>query len=98
LPTSVEKNLPLKIEFSDIDYLCFMRTVNFKIPDTVDLDDKDIAMLVASTLYEKGKLSLGQAAELAGLTKRTFAELLGKYGVSIFNYPPSDLTRDVKNA
>jgi len=55
-------------------------------------------MLVASTLYEKGKLSLGQADELAGLTKRTFAELLGKYDVSIFNYPPSDLTRDVKNA
>lgn len=45
-----------------------MRIVNFKIPDTVDLDDKEIAMLVASTLYEKGKLSLGQAAELAGLT------------------------------
>jgi len=75
-----------------------MRIVNFKIPDTVDLNDKEIAMLVASTLYEKGKLSLGQAADLAGLTKRTFAELLGKYGVSIFNYPPSDLTRDVKNA
>ena len=75
-----------------------MRTVNFKIPDTVDLNDKDIAILVASTLYEKGKLSLGQAAELAGLTKRTFAELLGKYDVSIFNYPPSHLTRDVRNA
>jgi predicted HTH domain antitoxin len=75
-----------------------MRTMNFKIPDTVDLDDKDIAMLVASTLYEKGKLSLGQAAEMAGLTKRTFIELLGKYDVSIFNYPPTDLTRDVNNA
>lgn len=75
-----------------------MRTVNFKIPDTVDLNDKDIAILVASTLYEKGKLSLGQAAELAGFTKRTFAELLEKYDVSIFNYPPSDLIRDVKNA
>jgi len=75
-----------------------MRTVNLKIPDTVDLDDKDIAMIVASTLYEKGKLSLGQAADLAGLSKATFAELLGKYGVSIFNYPPSDLSRDIKNA
>ena len=75
-----------------------MRTVNFKIPDNVDLDDKDIAMIVASTLYEKGKLSLGQAAELAGLSKRAFAELLGMFGVSIFNYPSSDLTRDVKNA
>ncbi|MCF8308118.1 MAG: UPF0175 family protein [Bacteroidales bacterium] len=75
-----------------------MRAVNLKIPDTVDLDDKDIAMIVASTLYEKGKLSLKQAAELAGLSKTTFAELLGKYGVSIFNYPPSDLSRDVNNA
>ncbi len=75
-----------------------MRTINFKIPDTVDIDDKDIAMIVASTLYEKGKLSLGQAAELAGFTKRTFIELIGKYNVSIFNYPISDLSNDVKNA
>ncbi|MDZ7775296.1 MAG: UPF0175 family protein [Bacteroidales bacterium] len=73
-----------------------MKTVSLKIPDTVDLDDKDIAMIVASTLYEKGKLSLGQAADLAGLSKATFAELLGKYGVSIFNYPPSDLSREHK--
>jgi len=35
---------------------------------------------------------------LAGLSKRTFAELLGKYGVSIFNYSPTDLTNDVNNA
>ena len=75
-----------------------MKTVSLKIPDTVELDDRDIAMIVASSLYEKGKLSLGQAAELAGLSKRTFVELLGKYDVSVFNYPPSDLTRDVKNA
>lgn len=55
-------------------------------------------MLVATQLYEQGKLSLGQAAEVVGLTKRTFAELLGKYNVSIFNYPASDLTRDIANA
>ena len=62
------------------------------------LDDNEVAMLLASQLYEQGKLSLGQAAELVGLTKRTFAELLGRYKVSIFNYPASDLFRDVKNA
>jgi len=75
-----------------------MKTVHLTLPDTVNLDDKDIAMIVASALYEKGKLSLGQAAELAGLSKRAFTELLGKYDVSIFNYPPSDLKRDVENA
>ena len=75
-----------------------MRSINIEIPDTVDLDDEDIAMIVASSLYNKGKLSLGQAAQLAGLTKRAFAELLAKYDVSIFNFPPSDLSSDVNNA
>jgi predicted HTH domain antitoxin len=45
-----------------------------------------------------GKLSLGQAAEVAGISKRAFAELLGSYNVSIFNYPPSDISSDVANA
>lgn len=75
-----------------------MKTVTLNIPDTLEMNDNDVAMLVASQLYEQGKLSLGQAAEVAGLTKRTFAELLGKYNVSIFNYPASDLSRDVANA
>ncbi len=75
-----------------------MKTVTLNIPDTLEMNNNDVAMLVASQLYEQGKLSLGQAAEVAGLTKRTFAELLGKYNVSIFNYPASDLSRDVANA
>ncbi len=75
-----------------------MKVLTLNIPDNVDLDDMQVAMLVASKLYEQGKLSLGQAAELAGLTKRTFAELLGYYQVSIFNYPASDISRDVAHA
>lgn len=75
-----------------------MKTLKLKIPESVDLDEKDLEMLIATSLYEKGKLSLGQAADLVGLSKRTFAELLGRYNVSIFNYPASDLTRDVENA
>jgi predicted HTH domain antitoxin len=62
----------------------------------MELDEKKI--LLVANLYKKGKLSLGRAAEVAGLTKRTFAELLGSYGVSIFNYPPTDISKDVKNA
>ena len=75
-----------------------MKTLTINIPDSLDIDDKEITMLVAAKLYEQGKLSLGQAAELAGLTKRSFTELLGRYGVSLFNYPASELSRDVKNA
>ena len=75
-----------------------MKTITLNIPDTVDFDDKEALMAIASRLYEKGKLSLGQAAELVGLSKRTFMEILGAYGVSVFNYPSSDLDRDLENA
>ena len=75
-----------------------MKTLTLNVPDSLDVDNKDLAMLVATRLYEQGKLSLGQAAEVAGLSKRTFAELLGKYNVSIFNFPASDLSKDVANA
>ncbi len=75
-----------------------MKTVTLNIPDSLEIDSREVAMLVATQLYEQGKLSLGQAADMVGLTKRTFAELLGKYNVSIFNYPASDLITDVANA
>lgn len=75
-----------------------MKTILLNIPDTIDLDDKEAKMLIASHLYEKGKLSLGQAAELVGLSKRTFMELLGDYDVPILNYSSSDLDNDINNA
>jgi predicted HTH domain antitoxin len=75
-----------------------MRTITLNIPDSLEMNNKEFLMLVSTRLYEQGKLSIGQAAELAGLTKRTFAELLNQYNFSIFNFPASDLTSDVKNA
>lgn len=75
-----------------------MRVVTLNIPENINLNSVDLAMIVASRLYEQGSLSLGQAAEMAGLTKRSFTELLGKFGVSIFNYPASDISRDIANA
>lgn len=75
-----------------------MKTLTVNLPDSLDLDNSDLSMLIASKLYEQGKLSIGQAAELAGLTKRTFAELLAKYEVSIFNFPAPDIAKDVSNA
>ncbi len=75
-----------------------MKVLSINIPDSLELDDKQLALLVAGQLYEQGKLSLGQAAAVAGLTKRTFAELLGNLDISIFNFPAADITRDVVNA
>ena len=71
-----------------------MRTISINIPEMSEIDNLQLYMILAGSLYEQGKLSLGQAAEVANLSKRTFAELLGSYGLSIFNYPASDLKNE----
>jgi predicted HTH domain antitoxin len=75
-----------------------MRTIQLKIPEDLDLNDYEILMFIASKLYEERKLSAGEAAQMAGVSKRTFIELLGKYGVSIFSDSVDDLYSDIKNA
>ncbi len=50
--------------------------------------------MLATKFYEAGKLSLGQAAEVAGMTKLSFAEILHNYDVSLINYPVSEMTKN----
>ena len=68
--------------------------LTLEIPDTTQIDETQIKEMLAAKLYETGKLSLGQAAELAGMSKVSFAEILYKYDVSLINYPISEMTRD----
>jgi predicted HTH domain antitoxin len=75
-----------------------MRTLTIQIPGTVDLDDKEAKMALASKLYELGKLTLGQGADMVGYSKETFMELLADYGVSFFNNSAEELDEDIKNA
>jgi len=75
-----------------------MRTLHLHIPESVDKNDSELTMLIASKLYEDGTLSSGQAAELAGISKRSFIELLGRYGVSLFSTSLDDLESDIANA
>ncbi len=75
-----------------------MKTLILNIPDNLDLDNREAATLLATRLYEQGKLSLGQGAELAGYSKRTFMELLANYNVSVFNYDEQELENDIRNA
>jgi predicted HTH domain antitoxin len=70
-----------------------MMTVTLQIPDNVDA--KEAQTLLAAKLYEKGSLSLGQAAELAGYSKRTFMGLLANYQVSVFNYTETELDKEI---
>lgn len=72
--------------------------MKINIPDSVDLDDNEARLLVAAGLFEKGKLSLGQAAEMAGISKMAFTDILAFHGISVFKQDAESLIRDAENA
>lgn len=75
-----------------------MKTISLTFPDSFDFNELELKIILAGELYEREKLSLGQAAELAGLSKRTFIELMGKYGFFLFSKCTNDLISDIDNA
>jgi predicted HTH domain antitoxin len=75
-----------------------MSVFTVQLPDSLKMNDFELKMLIAAKLFEDGKLSSGQAAEIAGISKRAFVELLGKYNVSLFRYDYEELAEDLKNA
>lgn len=74
-----------------------MNTLTIDLPDSLEINGFDLKMILASKLFDEGKLSSGQAAKLAGVSKQVFLELLGKYEVSMFGYGIDELEDDLKN-
>ncbi len=60
-----------------------------------EVPTEEAKLLLACKLYETGRLSLEQAATLAGFFRRAFMELLGKHGVALYDYPAEDLEREM---
>ena len=75
-----------------------MRIISFNLPENLDINEPELKIILAGELYERERLSLGQAAELTGLPKRAFIEVLGLYGYSIFSKSEDDLLSDIENA
>lgn len=75
-----------------------MRILELNLPNTIKQSDEELRLLIAAKLYENGTLSSGQAAEVAGLSKRQFIEVLGNYQVSLFSPLVEDLEQDIENA
>ncbi len=69
--------------------------MKLKVPDFLEENHSDTVRFLAAKLYESGKLSLGQAAEMAELGKQEFAETLASYGVNYINYSFEDVMEDV---
>jgi len=73
-----------------------MKTLSINVPDNVEMDEQEALLIITSKLYEQGKLTLGEAAEATGLSKRAFIEMLGIYGISVFNLDAEELASDLR--
>jgi predicted HTH domain antitoxin len=71
-----------------------MTQLTLNIPEGVALNENETKRFLAAKMYESGKLTLGQAATLAGLSRVAFAEILADYDVSLINHPPSEISKD----
>ncbi|NET62082.1 MAG: UPF0175 family protein [Symploca sp. SIO2E6] len=56
---------------------------------------QNIRLLAAIAFYQEKKLSLGKAAEFAGMNRLAFMDLLSTKGIIVFDYDESTLTTDL---
>jgi predicted HTH domain antitoxin len=54
-----------------------------------------VRLLVAINFYEQGEISLGQAAEVAGLNRKEFMHALGERKIPILNYSTEELKEEI---
>ncbi len=66
-----------------------MAELRIELPPEVDA--AEAKLLLAAKLFERGRLTLGQAAGMAGHSRRAFIEILGRLGVAVFDYSPDEL-------
>jgi predicted HTH domain antitoxin len=73
-----------------------MTTITLKVPDALEKEHDETVRLIAAKLYESGKLTLGQAADMCGMKKWDFPAVLAKFNVNYFQYTAEDVIADVE--
>ena len=51
-------------------------------------------LFMAMKMFELGRATLSQAAEVAGYSVRGFMDVLGHHGIPVANYPASELAAE----
>jgi predicted HTH domain antitoxin len=69
-------------------------TVALHVELPASIPKEEARLMLALKLYEKGRLTLGQAAHTAGYSKRAFIDLLGQEGVPVLNSDPGELAAE----
>ena len=75
-----------------------VRVLKVSIPAHIDVDEHEVRLLMAVELYREGRLTLEQAAELAGLCVEDFMRELSRRKVSIINWGEEELEEELRIA
>ena len=70
-------------------------TVELKVDLPPDLTADEGRLFMALKGFELGRLTVGQAAKLAGFSKRAFMDVLARHHIPVMNYAPDELEREV---
>ncbi len=72
--------------------------MTIQVPDTLSQEYEETTRLIAAKLYEAGKLTLKQAAEMCQMKKWDFAEILINYNVHYLDESAAEDLELFKNA
>jgi len=79
-----------------------LKTINIGFPEEVvelygeEELKRSVRKLSVLDLVKKGKLSSGKAAEILGMARWDFMELMLEYDIPIAHFPPEELKRQAK--
>ncbi len=65
---------------------------------SVDEFERDLKLALATKLFELGRVSSGQAAELAGVSRYAFLHDLSRFGVNAIDWDASEMEKEIQNA
>jgi predicted HTH domain antitoxin len=75
-----------------------VKSLEINIPKALvdDLGESELKLYLAIMLYKERKISAGQAAKLAGLSRRDFMYELGKHKESFTNISAEELEEELR--
>lgn len=72
--------------------------MELKLPKTLieEISENELRLYLAMILYKERKISIGQAAKLAGLTLSDFIYELGKHKIGFTNITEEELEEELR--
>lgn len=70
-------------------------TSELRVELPLSLGPEEARLFMALKGFEMGRLTLGQAAKVAGHSKRAFMEVLGRHHIPVMNYSAEELEREL---